>query len=151
MTKPPHKYPPRKRNPKTVPKPAIRQTRGGSQKAEINLRICTNSGLIGCTNDEIATLLGISRTTFYEHMSRDPKIGEAIDAGRNQGKATLRRLQWAAAQKGNTTMLIWLGKQMLGQKDKVEHGVDETLEDLLTRLADEDTNGRPGAGTKPAA
>lgn len=30
---------------------------------------------------------------------------------------TLRRLQWKAAEGGNATMLIWLGKQLLGQKD----------------------------------
>ena len=36
------------------------------------------------------------------------------------GRATLRRLQWQRANGGADTMLIWLGKQMLGQKDKVE-------------------------------
>jgi hypothetical protein len=33
---------------------------------------------------------------------------------------SLRRMQWEKAQTGNTTMLIWLGKQMLGQKDRLE-------------------------------
>ncbi len=33
---------------------------------------------------------------------------------------SLRRKQWRAAEEGNTTMLVWLGKQYLGQKDKSE-------------------------------
>ena len=43
-----------------------------------------------------------------------------LKKGRDQGKTSLRRMQWEKAQSGNTTMLIWLGKQMLGQKDKLE-------------------------------
>lgn len=35
-------------------------------------------------------------------------------------KPKLRKLQWQAAEAGNVTMQIWLGKQMLGQKDKIE-------------------------------
>jgi hypothetical protein len=37
-----------------------------------------------------------------------------------EGRMSLRRLQWKKAQEGNTTMLIWLGKQYLGQSDKQE-------------------------------
>ncbi len=35
-------------------------------------------------------------------------------------KPSLRKLQWKAAEGGNTSMLIWLGKQYLGQSDKQE-------------------------------
>lgn len=34
-----------------------------------------------------------------------------------KGKVSLRRKQFEAAIKGNVTMLIWLGKQQLGQRD----------------------------------
>ena len=53
-------------------------------------------------------------------MKRDPELQRAIDEGRDQGRATLRRLQWQRAHAGSDTMLIWLGKQMLGQRDKAE-------------------------------
>ena len=36
------------------------------------------------------------------------------------GKIRLRQLQWKAAESGNVSMLIWLGKQYLGQSDKQE-------------------------------
>ena len=37
-----------------------------------------------------------------------------------EGKASLRRMQGKSAQDGNVTAQIWLGKQMLGQRDKHE-------------------------------
>ena len=49
-----------------------------------------------------------------------PGVRRIIDEARASGRATLRRLQWQRANGGSDTMLIWLGKQMLGQKDKVE-------------------------------
>jgi hypothetical protein len=33
------------------------------------------------------------------------------------GRASLRRLQWDKAQTGDTSMLIWLGKVMCGQRE----------------------------------
>ena len=36
------------------------------------------------------------------------------------GKMSLRRQQFKSAENGNVTMQIWLGKQWLGQTDKVE-------------------------------
>lgn len=46
--------------------------------------------------------------------------------GREMGKAKLRDLQLNAAKRGNTTMLVWLGKQYLGQTDTqtIEHTFD---------------------------
>ena len=42
------------------------------------------------------------------------------------GKISLRRAQWiAATERLNTSMLIWLGKQYLDQKDFVEHSVNQ--------------------------
>jgi hypothetical protein len=55
-----------------------------------------------------------------EALERDPEFQRIIDEARASGRATLRRLQWQRANGGSDTMLIWLGKQMLGQKDKVE-------------------------------
>ena len=61
---------------------------------------------------------------LLDHISqpraRDPEFQRIVDEARASGRATLRRLQWQRANGGADTMLIWLGKQMLGQKDKVE-------------------------------
>ncbi len=49
------------------------------------------------------------------------------------GKISLRRSQWQLAQKGNATMLIWLGKQYLAQLDKQEtvHELSDTFKVIL--------------------
>lgn len=41
---------------------------------------------------------------------------------------SLKRKQWEMAMNGNITMLIWLGKQNLGQTDKVEQRTQMQLE-----------------------
>jgi hypothetical protein len=69
---------------------------------------------IDCTIAEIAATLECSRDTL-ERRFRD-----AIEQGREQGKASLRRKQWELAMGGNPTMLIFHGKQRLGQADKTE-------------------------------
>ena len=66
---------------------------------------------LGATHDEIADFFGIDRSTVERRFAR------AIERGRAQRKLKLRRLQWRAAEKGNIAMLIWLGKNMLGQSD----------------------------------
>ncbi len=72
---------------------------------------------IGCPVEDIAALLGIGRRTLYDHMERDPAVADAIEKGRGTGRATLRRMQWEKAQAGDTSMLIWLGKVMCGQRE----------------------------------
>ncbi len=43
-------------------------------------------------------------------------------------KIKLRKLQWKSADKGNVTMQIFLGKNILGQKDRHETAeLDEPL------------------------
>lgn len=75
---------------------------------------------MGCTVEEIAALLKIGRSTFFDHVRDDAKLANAIETGRALGRETLRRWQWHAAEKGDKTMLVWLGKQMLGQTDRNE-------------------------------
>lgn len=67
---------------------------------------------IHCTNEEIAAVLGCSSDTLTR------RFAEHIKKGKANGRASLRRQQWALAQNNNATMLIWLGKQLLGQTDK---------------------------------
>ena len=68
----------------------------------------------GCTNTEISSYFGCSDTTLTRNY------GEFLTKGREKGKIRLRQLQWRAAERGNVAMMIWLGKQVLGQSDKQE-------------------------------
>jgi hypothetical protein len=70
-----------------------------------------------CTDAEIAAVLKLSPEAFQQRKTADPRIAEWIRDGRSEGKASLRRTQFSLALKGDKTMLVWLGKQMLGQRD----------------------------------
>ena len=100
--------------------PAVAKPKTGRPPAKIDLDAVERAASIGCTAEEIAAIVGVGRRTLFDHMERDPEITAAIERGKDKGRATLRRMQWQGAQKGNATMLIWLGKQMLGQKDRHE-------------------------------
>ena len=67
---------------------------------------------IGCTDKEIGDIVGCSHDTLTRRFK------EQLVTGRANGKASLRRKQWEIALGGNVSMLIWLGKQVLGQTDK---------------------------------
>jgi hypothetical protein len=76
---------------------------------------------IQCTQDEICSVLGMSDTTLNRRLKeRDIENFEALYKKENaDGCKSLRRMQWDAAENGNATMLVWLGKQYLGQRDKL--------------------------------
>jgi hypothetical protein len=86
----------------------------GRPKKELDTNMIEKLASIFCTNEEISTIVGCHSDTLADNFS------EYLKKGRDKGKMSLRRMQWEKAQSGNTTMLIWLGKQMLGQKDKIE-------------------------------
>jgi len=68
-----------------------------------------------CTIEEIAAVVGCSRDTL------ERRFRAQIHEGKERGKVSLRRKQWKLAMSGNATMLIWLGKQLLEQSDKIEN------------------------------
>ena len=68
----------------------------------------------GLTNKEISEALGYDENT----LKRNFEI--FITKGKANLKERLKRKQIQVAMQGNVTMLIWLGKQYLEQKEKVE-------------------------------
>ncbi len=100
------------------------KNKGGRPKIEIDLQQLEALAAINCTDEELAAILGVSTDTIGRRKQEEGSgFAEVYKRGRGKGKTSLRRLQWEAAKKGNITMMIWLGKQLLGQKDKgaLEH------------------------------
>jgi hypothetical protein len=64
---------------------------------------------------------------------------EYFEQSRCVGKAALRRRQFQSAMDGNPTMLIWLGKNWLGQTDKQEVAHTGDAGVVKVRIVDEDT------------
>lgn len=76
-----------------------------------------------CTTEEIAGFFGCCKDTLFEwgrnEYGRD--FSTVFAEKKASGRSSLRRSQWKkATEKNDTTMLIWLGKQYLGQTDKIE-------------------------------
>jgi hypothetical protein len=83
----------------------------GAAKKQINPDQVFKLARIGCTNEEIGTILGCSADTLERRYAGD------LETGRSNRRSSLRRKQFQLAMKGDRTMLIWLGKQDLGQKE----------------------------------
>lgn len=75
---------------------------------------------IGCTDQDIAYVCGVSPKTVQRRRKDDATFLYAIEKGQATGRMNLRGAQWKLALAGNPTMLIWLGKQFLGQTDKTD-------------------------------
>ena len=91
---------------------------GGRPRLELDLRQVEELARIGCTEDDMAAVLGISVDTIQRRKRSSKEFCGVIEKGRASLRNSLRRLQVKKALEGNTTMLIWLGKQLLGQTDR---------------------------------
>lgn len=68
----------------------------------------------GLTNKEISEALGYDDTTLKR------KFENFLTKGKANLRQRLKRKQIDVALGGNVSMLIWLGKQYLGQADKLD-------------------------------
>lgn len=84
-----------------------------------------------CTDEEIAAFLNVSESTIKR------RFGPVLTNARSQGKANLRAKQFKLAMDGNPTLLIWLGKQLLGQQDRLSQEVIEKLTPESSKLVQE--------------
>lgn len=118
-----------------------------------------------CTQEEIAAWFGVTRRTIelrvasdklYEHSrivdgreyTSDMTFKEIMDRGYAQGRISLRRRQFQIAEGGSAAMAIFLGKNLLGQRD--QHSFEHTgaagaplisgdaVDSILERLASTD-------------
>lgn len=117
--------------------------KAGMPKKKINYKLVVRLANIHCTHEEIASVLGVS----LSHLEHDKKFKMTYNNELSKGKASMRRMQWETAagvngvplkdsqgeilvdDKGHVqwkvppvapsaTMQIWLGKQLLGQRDQ---------------------------------
>ena len=94
---------------------------------------------IHCTGEECAAILNIDYDTLNAALERDGNVGfsDYFAIKSAGGKMSLRRKQYDQAMTGNSTMLIWLGKQWLEQSDKREDTTPgDTIAEALFEIAD---------------
>lgn len=88
--------------------------KNGRPKKKIDYEQVEKLARIHCTQEEIAAILEVSTRT----LQRDKEFCRVYKKATDTGRASLRRLQWKKAMEGHTGMLVWLGKQILGQTEK---------------------------------
>ena len=120
---------------KTRARPAKKKGKGGGAgrpRLIIDKDLLEQLAKIQCTMEEIAAVLGCSVDTLERNFA------DVIKKGKDEGKASLRRLQWKGAQDGKPAMLIWLGKQVLAQKETVitEHTGELTITKIQRTIVD---------------
>lgn len=107
----------------------------GRPKKQIDYNAVEKLASIQCTQEEIANFLNLSVRT----LQRDEEFCRLYKKGQDNGKMSLRRIQFKLAEK-NSSMAIFLGKQYLGQKDVIEtdntHEISK-VEELLSKIEKE--------------
>ena len=106
----------------------------------VDAKVVSRLAARGCTDTGIAARCGVLTDTIARNFA------EILIKNREGLKQTLREKQIQIAKRGNVTMLIWLGKQMLEQRDKQEI-IQQT--DPLQELLDEFKEEHKRAGDMP--
>jgi len=113
--------------PRTPEKP------GGRPKIDIDWDMFDRLCEIFCTQKEIAAIFCCSIDTIENAVKEhaNTTFSDYYESKSAGGRSSLRRWQYRKAEEGNPTMLIWMGKQYLGQSDKQTLVIDKSDADEL--------------------
>lgn len=95
-------------------------------------------GKIHCSIREVAAVLGVTPLTLETFFNENPGARQVFEQAKAEGARTLRRAQMESAiDHLDGRLLIWLGKQLLGQRDN-------TIADINVRAAVATVDATPG-------
>jgi len=94
----------------------------GRPKKELDKDVIAKLSQIGCTQEKIGSVVGISARTLQR------RYADLVAENKNIGKASLRKKLWEKALKGDPKLLIWLSKNELNMVDKIH--TTQTVEPL---------------------
>lgn len=103
----------------------------GRPKADINWKRVDELLEAGCSGAEIAGYFGLNKATIYERCVTDHDLTFTEYSQRRyaKGESLLREIQYNKAlgitEKGDNTMLVWLGKTRLKQREEKIISVSE--------------------------
>lgn len=108
--------------------------------AELDWKKVDELLIAGCNGVQIAGYFGIHPDTLYNHVQRDKKIGFSayLQEKQSKGEALLIAHQYAKAlgltNNGDNTLLIWLGKTRLKQKEHADEVISQEVESKFDAL-----------------
>ena len=85
----------------------------GRPNKDVDEDVIAKLSQIGCTQEEIGAVVGISARTLQRRFS------DLVSENKNIGKASLRKKLWERALRGDPKLLIWLSKNELNMVDKI--------------------------------
>lgn len=115
------------------------KTKMGRPEKEINKKQFESLCGLQCTLEEVCAVLDVTDKTLNSWCKETygTTFSEVFREKRELGKVSLRRAQFKLAEK-NASMAIFLGKNMLGQRDNIDVDVNkealEKLDSVLDKL-----------------
>lgn len=104
-----------------------------------------------CTINEVCDFFDVEDDTLNSWCKKTygTTFSEVFKRKRGKGQISLRRMQWKLAEK-NAAMAIFLGKQYLGQKDKIEYSDDgmKSINENINNIANLLNNPKPNRNEK---
>jgi hypothetical protein len=91
----------------------------GRKPVKIDLEQLEKLCALQCTDQEIASFFLVSVRTIENRRRKQRTFAEAMERGRGIGRISVLRHQMKLLEAGNATMAVWLGKQLLGQRDVI--------------------------------
>ena len=109
---------------------------GGRPKIQIDKKTFEGLCFIQATKEEICAVFNVNEKTLTRWCKDTYQCGfyDILKVKSAGGKSSLRRAQWKSAQKGNVVMQIWLGKNWLDQRDKVENSISSNTEQSIINV-----------------
>jgi len=102
----------------------------GRPRKEIDWDLVDDYLRAHCDGTGIANVLGIAADTLY--LACKNKFNMTFSAysaiKKSEGIELIRKKQFDLAMSGNSSMLVWLGKQYLGQQEKRELSIPQLAE-----------------------
>ena len=116
----------------------------GQPRKPIDAKMVYRLARILCTDEEIATIFDVSVDTLTRRFKDELVRGRAV------GKASLRRCMWKSAMAGSTGTQVWMSKNLLGWKDRIEETNQTSLTVHISGVDDaQPDDARPDAEAGP--
>ena len=103
----------------------------GRPEAEIDWDRVEEFAMAGAPGTEIAAFFGVHANTLYKKVEEKYNCGfsEYLQEKKSKGEVLLRTKQYSKAlgltDTGDNTLLIWLGKQRLNQKENRDENINK--------------------------
>ena len=108
------------------------------QKIELDPAEMERYAASGLSDEEIATCLGISRTTLHNRRKENEQFEQAIKTGRLRSHLAVSNKLYDLCLNGNITAIIWYEKSRRGLTDKINvspEELDAAINRELERIA----------------